>query len=113
VNSAEAYLDYLKDSGIVGFYNYAMLKMNYENWCAHNGLVSLGVTTLKRTMGNEAGALRRTIKEGEKVVHRYQFAEAADEDLVWLDNGYGLRDKSDAEIVEKDVQKQGTLSKDW
>lgn len=116
VNSAEAFLEYLRDSGIVGFWNYALLRTNYDNWCAHNGLVPLGVTTLKRTIGNEAGAIRKSIKlDDKKVVNRYFFAEVVDEDLVWLDNGYGLRNKSDAEIAAKTVKKieNAQLDSSW
>ena len=113
VNSAEAYLQYLKDSGIVGFYNYAMLKMNYEQWCAHHGLVPLGVTTLKRTINNEAGAVRKAIRDKGMVVQRYHFAEVVDEDLVWLDNGYGLRSKEEAEIAEKAKKTNHVLSEEW
>lgn len=114
VNSAEAYLDYLRDSGIVGFYNYAILRMNYDQWCGHNGLVPLGVTTLKRVINNEAGAVRKAIRDNGKVVQRYQFAEVVDEDLVWLDNGYGLRTPEDAQIVEKVQQKEALrLSDEW
>lgn len=119
VNSVEAYLEYLKDSGIVGFYNYAMLKVNYEMWCSHHGYVPLGMTTLKRTMSNEVGATRKAIrtkniKTGDNtVVQRYQFAEVIDDELVWLDNGYGLRNKEDAKIAEKVEARQRKLSPDW
>lgn len=114
VNSVEAYYDYLVDSGIVGFYNYAMLKLNYEQWCAHNGLVPLGVTTLKRVMSSEAGAIRKAVRDNGKVVQRYFFASAVDDDLVWLDNGYGLRNKSDVDILEKIKQKDtAKLSDEW
>lgn len=113
VNSVEAYLDYLKESGIVGFWNYAMLKQRYEMWCAHNGLVPLGMTTLKRTMTNEANAMRKGIRVGENVVQRYQFELVYEEDLVWLDNGYGLRSKEDAEIAQKVEKAQSVLSPEW
>lgn len=115
VNSAESYLRYLLDSKIVGFYNYAMLKLNYETWCHHNGLVPLGVTTLKRVMQNEVGAIRKTVRlEDDKIVGRYFFAEAADESLTWLDNGYGLRTPEEAKIAEKAIAKDTLkLSEEW
>lgn len=113
VNSAEAFLDYLKESGVVGFYNYAMLKLNYENWCAHNGLIPLGVTTLKRTLINEAGVIRKSVRTGGVVAQRYQFLTAADDTLVWLDNGYGLRSVDEAKVVKEVEEKQSALSKDW
>lgn len=113
VNSAEAFVDYLTESGICGFFNYAMLKMNYENWCAHNGLIPLGVTTLKRTVSNEVGVIRKPIRENGNVVQRYQFLKAADDTLVWLDNGYGLRTPEEAAITAKVEKQQSKLSKDW
>lgn len=113
VNSAEAFLDYLRESGIVGFYNYALLKINYENWCSHNGLIPLGVTTLKRTIGNEVGVIRKAVRDEGKVVNRYFFAKVVDEDLVWLDNGYGLRTPEEAETVKKVEKRQSVLSEDW
>lgn len=113
VNSAEAFLDYLRESGIVGFYNYALLKINYENWCSHNGLIPLGVTTLKRTIGNEVGVIRKAVRDEGKVVNRYFFAKVVDEDLVWLDNGYGLRTPEEAETVKKTEKRQSVLSEDW
>lgn len=114
VNSAEAFVDYLVESGIVGFYNYTMLKMNYENWCSHHGLIPLGVTALKRTISNDVRADRKTFRYEGKVVNRYQFAEAYDEELVWLDNnGYGVRNPEEAEQVEKAEHQQPRLGTDW
>ena len=117
VNSVEAFVEHLKETGVVGFYNYAMLKLNYEQWCGHNGLVPLGMTTLKRTVANETGAIRRSFRESTKdmVVHRYQFAEAAEDNLVWLENvGYGVRKQTDADILEKAKTKDAPrLSEDW
>ena len=92
VNSAEAFVSYLIQSGVCGFSNYAILKMNYENWCASYGLVPLGVSTLKRTVTTEVNPTRKAVRDTGKVVNRYFFLDAADEDdLVWLDNGYGFK----------------------
>lgn len=113
VNSAEAFLEFLKEAGVVGFSNYAILKMNYENWCSHNGLVPLGVTTLKRTVTTDAGVVRKAVRDDGKVVARYFFPEAADDTLVWLDNGYGLRNPEDAQLVEKTTKVQSTLDEGW
>lgn len=114
VNSVEAFLEHLKEVGVLGFYNYAMLKMNYEMWCGHNGLLPLGMTTLKRTMTNEGGAMRKSIREGDRVAHRYQFAEAIDDDLVWLDqNGYGVRTQSEEQVLAKTAKDTLKLSGDW
>jgi phage/plasmid-associated DNA primase len=114
VNSAEAFLEHMKESGIVGFFNYSVLRLEYENWCAQNGLVPLGTTTLKRTMTNEVGAIRKPVRHENKVVQRYFFPEVVDQELVWLDNGYGLRNKEEALIVEKVLAKDNQkLSEEW
>jgi phage/plasmid-associated DNA primase len=114
VNSAESFFEYMKEIGVVGFYNYTMLKLHYENWCSSNGLVPLGMTTLKRTMTNEASVVRKAYRLSDKVVQRYQFAEAADADLEWDADGYGFMTKADADIVEK-VKESTTrkLSDEW
>jgi phage/plasmid-associated DNA primase len=92
VNSAEAFANYLTQSGIIGFFNYNILKMNYEMWCGNNGLVPLGITTLKRVMTTIVGAERRSIRSSGKVTNRYYFAEVEESHkVVWLDRtGYGL-----------------------
>lgn len=98
VNSVEAFLTHLHDSGIVAFSNYTMLKMNYENWCGQNGLVPLGMTTLKRTMVNDGGVIRKSVRFENHVGARYFLSTAPDKPIVWLDNGYGLVE-SDEEPV--------------
>jgi phage/plasmid-associated DNA primase len=114
VNSAESFFEYLKDISVVGFYNYSILKNQYDTWCASTGLVALGITTLKRTMANEANVVRRAVRLSDKVVQRYQFAEVADSDLEWNEDGYGFRCTSDAAIDEK-IKTPGTrkLSEEW
>lgn len=62
VNSAEAFLEHLRLKKVKAFTNYNMLRMSYENWCADNGLVPLGITSLKRVMTNIAGAQQRIIR---------------------------------------------------
>lgn len=111
VNSVEAFLDYMNDAGIVGFYNYAVLKNLYETWCSHQGLVALGMTTLKRTFTNEAGVVRKSVRENGSVINRYFFAKALDADLVWLPNGYGMP-KVD-EVIEEPKVVNSVLSEEW
>ena len=101
VNSAEAFCEYLKEIKVVGFYNYTILKNHYDNWCSSTGMVALGVTTLKRTMSNEANIVRHAVRLADKIVQRYQFAEVASDDLEWNEEGYGFRSKTDEAIAEK------------
>lgn len=100
VNSAEAFVSYLTQSSIAGFYNFTILKNAYETWCGQHGLVPLGVTTLRRTINTTVGAIRKSVRVDGKVVSRYFFAEAVDEELTWLDNGYGIAAPSDEIVVE-------------
>lgn len=101
VNSAESFFEYLREVKVVGFYNYSILKNHYDNWCSSTGLVALGITTLKRTMSNEANVVRHAVRLSDKVVQRYQFAEVADADLEWNEEGYGFRSETDSAIAEK------------
>lgn len=114
VNSAESFYEYLKEINVVGFYNYSILKNHYENWCSSTGLVPLGMTTLKRTITNEASVIRKPIRLADKVVQRYQFAEVADLDLEWNEEGYGFRSKTDEAVAEKvKVPGNRKLSEEW
>lgn len=58
-NNAEEYAKYLVSDGIVGFDSFAPVKIDYENWCADNGYVPLGITNLRRAMGT-LGFIRMT-----------------------------------------------------
>lgn len=115
VNSAESFYDYLRETGVVGFYNYSILKSHYENWCSSTGLIPLGMTTLKRTITNEANVVRNSVRLSDKVVQRYQFAVAADLDLDWNEDGYGFRLTTDGAIAEKlkATTPERRLSDEW
>lgn len=110
VNSAEAFVEFLEESKVAGFMNYNRLKIEYENWCNANGMIPLGITSLKRTMNTSIGAIRKSVREGENVMNRYFTTKAydKDEDLVWLDNGYGMPMEKTAKPVE-----QGKLDSTW
>lgn len=111
VNSAEAFVNHLLDSKVVGFSNYHMLRVNYENWCGLNGFVPLGVTTLKRTINTMMGPERRPLRVEGRPSQRYICHEAPRDiaDIIWLDNGYGMA--SDKQVVETTVQE--VLNDEW
>lgn len=116
VNSAEAFINSILDLGVAGFINYRELKWRYEHWCDENGLVALGKMTLKRTVEQITDAKSKIVRNGDDVARHYFFREAFDsgEDLVWLPNGYGMRDKSKPKEVEQvAAQDPPRLSKDW
>lgn len=47
-NNAEVYAKQLIDEGVVAFTTYNLLRTDYENWCADNGYVPLGVGNLRK-----------------------------------------------------------------
>lgn len=49
-NNAEEYAKNLIHEGVVGFDSFNPVKNDYENWCADNGYVPLGITNLRRAM---------------------------------------------------------------
>lgn len=112
VNSAEAFIDYLSQSSVAGFTNYAVLKINYEVWCGHQGLVPLGITTLKRTMTTAVNPTKKSVRDGKIVYSRYFFIDALDDDLVWLENGYGVLQPKEIE-AKQPVPETERLSEEW
>lgn len=50
-NNAEEYAKELIAEGVVAFESFGPVRIDYENWCASNGFVPLGVTNLRRAMG--------------------------------------------------------------
>jgi hypothetical protein len=50
-NNAEEYVKELISEGVVAFTSYNPVRMDYENWCADNGYVALGIGNLKKAMG--------------------------------------------------------------
>lgn len=116
VNSAEAYLNYLKEQHVEAFTNYRHLKINYVNWCDDNGLIPLGLTTLKRVMTQLGAVERRSVKVDDVVVKWYIFGYSTTlpSEMVTLDNGLnvGLKISAEAEL-ELEESSQQELSSDW
>lgn len=71
VNSAEAYLEHLRDNKFIGFANYRFLQTDYENWCANHGHNSMGRTVLSRVFRNNAQVRQITVREDGMVFARY------------------------------------------
>jgi len=111
VNSAEAFINSLVQSGVVGFSNYGVLKINYENWCSNRGFTAIGITTLKRTVTQMVNPDRRSLRVNGKTSHRYVFSDAPSGDFVWLDNGYGVVSEGDPLPAPKPVNER--MSNDW
>lgn len=110
VNSAESYIQHIQELGVAGFYNYQRLKQEYDNWCAAAGMIPLGVVSLKRTLNQAVNPLRRAIRTEHGIVQRYFFKDSAEDDLVWLDNGYGMPHPQDN---KRKAPAQAKLAPEW
>jgi hypothetical protein len=60
-SNAEEYAAQIIREGIVAFNSYSPVKIDYENWCADNGYVPLGVTNLRKALSG-AGFERLTTR---------------------------------------------------
>lgn len=112
VNSAEAFLAYMRERNIKAFINYGMLKLAYESWCSDHGLVPLGITSLKRIMTRLANAQSSTIRDSEGVARRWYLIDNTTtieaKALESLDNGFSIGIKA-----SKPEAVQTNLGKDW
>lgn len=92
-NTAEAFARFLDESHVVGFKNYALLRGDYESWCADRGMVALGRSQLKRAMENilHYPEHSRAYRQGEHTIKRYLLPDYQPDDVTWLDvNSYAL-----------------------
>jgi hypothetical protein len=86
-NNAEEYAKYLISIGVVGFDSFHPVKMHYENWCADEGYLPLGVTNLRRAIN--ALGFERTSRPGAATGSKmYRLSEIkAKGDLIPLGMG--------------------------
>lgn len=118
VNSAEAFLEHLRQNKVRCFSNFNMLRMAYENWCANEGLIPLGITNLRRVMKNMAHAERLSVRNDQDVVVKRYFIDGhkAEDKLISLPNGLHVEEfeeKAPSEEVISKEEMQQTLGKDW
>lgn len=116
VNSAEAYLNYLKEQHVEAFTNYHLLRINYVNWCDDNGLVALGTTTLKRVMTQLGAVEYKTVRVGDSTRKWYVFGYSTTRpsEMVTLDNGLNVGLKVSQEVeAELTVNRQQELGDGW
>jgi phage/plasmid-associated DNA primase len=112
VNSAEAFLAYLREKNIKAFTNYNQLRIAYDSWCSDHGLVPLGITSLKRVMTRLANATSATIRDGETVRRWYLLDNTTTteaKDLQSFDNGFCVGIKAPPPATPAPVQ----LGTDW
>jgi phage/plasmid-associated DNA primase len=115
VNSAEAFLAHLRDNKVKAFSNYRLLRQAYENWCMDQGLVPLGVTSLKRVMTNIAFATNKTFRAPDGGVQRWYFIDKHDPklELVTPQEGLGLHVELDGPDTLGIPTQQTVLGDDW
>lgn len=100
VNSAEAFMGHLHEVNAIGFTNYRMLTMLYENYCSANGLEALRVGSLKRSLMQEFPVTRRQLLlEDGRREWRYVWTDNF-EGVDWWDSGLGTRGKVEVKMVQ-------------
>lgn len=87
-NNAEEYAKHIIGLGVVAFDSFHPVKMHYENWCADEGYIPLGVTNLRRAI-NALGFERMSQKTSDQGVRKlYRLPEIkAKGDLIPLGMG--------------------------
>lgn len=63
-NNAEEYARAIVLQGVVGFESFGPVKMDYDNWCADQGYVPLGINNLRRAVSSSGFERRTAITEG-------------------------------------------------
>lgn len=64
-NNAEVFARQFVQQGVVAFDSFAQVKMDYENWCADEGFVPLGVTNMRRAI-LDAGFTRQSARTSDE-----------------------------------------------
>lgn len=82
-NNAEEYAKHLIHQGVMAFESFSPIKMHYENWCAEEGYIPLGVTNLRRAI-TALGFERRSVEKGGKM---YRLPEVKGHELIPLGLG--------------------------
>jgi phage/plasmid-associated DNA primase len=93
-NSAEGYRKDLVYIGVEAFTSYKYLYSDYQEWCSEHGLVSLGITNVKRVFKPFVREKTRTVRiSGNDRDNWYFFIEskAAPSDLQQLPMRLGLK----------------------
>lgn len=110
VNTAETYFEELLQTEVWGFTNFTKLTEDYHRWCDERSYTALG----KKAIAHAAkivGYERKSFKLDGKLTTRYVCEDQDPEDLVELNQRWGLFQKSDSNI-ELDV-KEDTVDKNY
>lgn len=115
-NTAQTYADDLVAQDLLGFLNYRLLDMDYENWCADHGYKRSSVNLLRRAM-DEKGFIRRSGRDTDgRLVKVYTATGIKYPDLVRVEGRLGLfqlKASEHSEVDQLDRDKQEALLTDW
>jgi len=81
-NNAEDYAKSLLEDGIVAFDNFQSVRVDYENWCADQGYVPLGMSNMRRAIQSVGFERRSAQDEGGFITKRYMIKTVAPKDMV-------------------------------
>lgn len=114
VNSAEAFVQYLKEKNVLGVFNWGVLERNYHFWCSDEGRSELGRQTLKRVLHNAFKPVKKTasVDGHNKNCLYFEEAVASRDKLVWLDNGYGFATPNEGPTAPTEIRQQ-EISSEW
>ncbi|MES2367803.1 MAG: DUF5906 domain-containing protein [Pseudomonadota bacterium] len=108
VNTAETYFEELLASEVWGFTNFTDLTKDYQRWCDERSYTALG----KKSIAHAAkiiGYERQSFKKDDKLTTRYVCENYDPEELVELQQRWGMFQKADSDI-ELDVS-ENTVDK--
>jgi hypothetical protein len=116
-NNAEEYAKQLIDDGVVAFHSYNPVRMDYENWCADNGYVPLGITNMRKAL-SALGFERSTSRDDGKIDSIYKLPDTSISNLepygmgrIGLFTAPGFR-KHEAE-PEPEEKQTSILNNEW
>lgn len=110
VNTAETYFEELLRADIWGFTNFTDLNKDYQNWCDERSYTALG----KKAISHAAkiiGYERKSFRKDDKLVTRYVCEDQDPEDLIELNQRWGMFQKSDSDIEL--TESENTVDKNY
>jgi phage/plasmid-associated DNA primase len=98
VNTAETYFEELTATDIWGFTNFTDLTKDYQRWCDERSYTALGKKSIAHA-AKVAGYERKSFRqEDNKLVTRYVLDGHSPEELVELQQRWGMFQKEDSDI---------------
>jgi phage/plasmid-associated DNA primase len=101
VNTAETYFTELIATEVWGFTNFTQLTRDYQNWCDERSYTALGKKAISHA-AKVVGYERKSFRQDGKLITRYVCEDWNPEELVELNQRWGMFQKEDSKI-ELDV----------